>query len=290
MNLSRRTSVLLSAVLPALSFSACATSPVLVARSDKLFQKAQARLVRTSELVDRKKAPAPERALFMQAESFFRYRFQPPSQGGMVFLTEAAASATDFPAFQSLAGSLSLFDLRVRAPNAAVQLWETFLKSYPDSELRPLALYRLGWAYRSTSLSGLPRKKPNDAFDELIKEQPDSELASLANEAKQVPWKSQNSATVRSLIPGLGQFYVGDGESGLLRLAAALIGTAAVAYPIYAGFRNQSVSPGLAAVGVVGLFTITFDYTLSYEDAQRGVVRWNEKAEDRFDAAHPQAP
>ncbi|MBU6430733.1 MAG: hypothetical protein KGR26_17065 [Cyanobacteria bacterium REEB65] len=208
----------------------------------------------------------------------------------MVFLTEAAASATDFPAFQSLAGSLNLFDLRVRAPNAAVQLWETFVKLYPDSELRPLALYRLGWAYRSASLPGLPRKNPNDAFDELIKEQPDSQLASFAKEAKQVPWKSQKSATVRSLIPGLGQLYVGDTESGLLRLAAALAGTAAVAYPIYAGVRNQSVSPPLAALGVFGLFAITFDYTLSYQDAQRGVVRWNEKAEDRFDSAHPQAP
>lgn len=290
MELSRHSSLSLLVVLAALSLSACATSPVLVGPSDQIFQKAQARLVRTSELVDSEKTPAPERVLFMQAESFFRYRFQPPSQGGMVFLSEAAASATDFPAFQSLAGSLNLFDLRVRAPNAAVQLWETFLKAYPDSKLRPLALYRLGWAYRSASVSGLPRKHPNDAFDELIKEQPDSDLTPLAREAEQSPWKSQDTAAARSLIPGLGQLYVGDTESGLVRLAAALAATAAVAYPIYAGFRDQTVSPPLAAVGVFGLFAITFDYTLSYEDAQRGVVRWNEKAEDRFDAAHPQAP
>jgi hypothetical protein len=273
-----------------MGFSACASSPVLVEPSDPIFRGAQDRLVRTSQSAELAQAPPRERSLFLEAEGFFRYRFQPPSQGGRVFLAEFGAAVTDFPALQSLAGSLNLFDLRIRAPDAAVQLWETFLNAYPDSKLRPLTLYRLGWAYMSVSVSGFPRKNPDDAFNQLIKEQPDSELASYAMDAKQVPWKSKNTAAARSLIPGLGQMYVGDTMSGLARLAVALAAAAAIAYPIYAGIRDQSVSAPLAALGVAGLVVLSFDYTSSYEDAQRGVVQWNEAAEDRFEAAHPKAP
>ena len=111
----------------------------------------------------------------------------------MSFFAEASASITDFPAFQSLAGSLNLLDLRVRASDSAIQIWEAFLKRYPQSSLRPLTLYRLGWTYRNAAATGLPRETPNQAFDELIKEQPTSSLAELAKEAKDIPWKSKST-------------------------------------------------------------------------------------------------
>lgn len=170
----------------------CASS-ALVRSEDATFARAEQRRERTSPAVDDAKPSAPERALFMQAEALYRYRFEPPLRSSAASVAEAAAAVTDFPAFQSFAGSLDLLDLRLRACDGAVQLWETFLVRYPRSTLRPLVLYRLGWAYRSAGASGLPRTS-DEAFDALIREEPSSELAGTARLARSVPWKSKSAA------------------------------------------------------------------------------------------------
>lgn len=226
----------------------------------------------------------------MQAEGFYRYRFSPPERSTEKYMAEAAAAITDFPGFQSLAGSLDLQDLRFRAPDSAVQIWETLLELHPHTKLRPLTLYRLGWAYRSVGVQGLPRSSPDEAFNELIREQPNSLLAKFAQEAKNVPWKSKETAAVRSLIPGLGQMYLGETRNGLIRLGIAIAALVAVVAPVYAATQGSQVSSLGAAVGVGGLIVLSFDFTSSYEDAMYGVVLWNERAESQFNLAHSSAP
>jgi hypothetical protein len=216
----------------AVFMSACTTS-ALIQKNDPDFSEAQQRLDRTTKIVDELKPPSSEGILFLQAESFYRYRYMPPPRGAESYFAEAAAAITDFPGFQSLAGSFDLLDLRYRAPDSAVQLWESLLTHYPQTTLKPLTLYRLGWAYRSAGAKGLPRPSPDSAWDELIKDQPASTLAALAQEAKTVPWKSKATATTRSLIPGLGQMYVDETHSGLTRLGVAIVALAAVIVPIY---------------------------------------------------------
>jgi hypothetical protein len=96
-------------------------------------------------------------------------------------------------------------------------------------------------------------------------------------------------------VPGLGQMYVGKPVSGSLRLAIALAATAAVVTPVVIGLnrRNElswSNDWPLLAVGIGGLVVLSIDYTSSYEDAIRGVVEWNERAEAAFEDAHQDAP
>jgi hypothetical protein len=268
-----------------------ASPSLLVSSSDSVFKESQARLTRTTKWVDEARAPTSERTLFLQAENFYRYRFEPPTRGGRSFLAEAAAAATDFPAFQALAGTFDLFDLRIRMSDAAVQLWEMFLIQFPSSSLRPLTLYRLGWAYHSIGVSGFPREEPSEAFDELIRTEPQSFLGGLALQAKSTEWKSKSSAATRSLLPGLGQIYVGETRSGVLRMAVAAMAAAAFAVPTYLAFhRHGDVSFPLVVLGLGGLIVLSYDYTSSYEDSQRGVVQWNERAESMFNLSHPQAP
>ena len=56
--------------------------------------------------------------------------------------------------------------------------------------------------------------------------------------------------------------------------------------------EHISTSEGLAYAGVAigGLIVLSIDYTSAYEDAMRGVVQFNERAEAAFDDAHPDAP
>jgi hypothetical protein len=291
-------------VLPARAFvvgvssvlvaSGCSGS-VLISNRDPAHARATERLAQSIAHAEELSASAEERALFVQAESFYRYRFEPPSRSTWAFVAEGAAAVIDIPALQSLAGSLDLLDLRLRSPDAAAQLYETFLARYPTSKLRALALYRIGWVYRSVGIPGLPRESPNEAFDTLIREQPDSPLASVAREAREVPRKSKSAASAWSLIPGLGQFYVGEYGSGAVRVGVALAASAAIAVPIYiAAKRGSDLSWNhdwpLLALGTGGLIILSFDYTSSYEEAMRGVVQWNERAEARFEDAHPDAP
>jgi len=276
-------------------FCACSTTSVLIRPDDPTFREAQQRLERTVKIVDELNTPPLERNLFLQGESFYRYRFEPSSTGLAPYLAEGAAVITDFPAFQSLAGSLQLVDLRYRAYDSAIQLWETLLARYPTTNLKSLTLYRLGWAYRNAGASGLPRDSPDSAFDQLIKEDPNSSLAALAQEATSVPWKSKATATTRSLIPGLGQIYVGETGSGLVRLGVAAVALAAVIVPIYVAVQRGSDLAWnhdwpLLATGIGGAIVLSFDFTSSYEDAIRGVVLWNERSEAEFNRRHPEAP
>jgi hypothetical protein len=270
--------------------SACSTNSVLIRQDDQTFTKAQLQLQRTEKTVDEFKPAPSERSLFMQAEGFYQYRFLPPEKSTGKYFAEAAAAITDFPGFQSLAGSLDMEDLRFRAPDSAVQIWETLLELYPQTKLRPLTLYRLGWAYRNVGAQGLPRSSPSEAFDELINEQPSSSLAAFAKEAKTIPWKSKETAAIRSLIPGLGQMYLGESRNGLVRLGIAVASFLAAAAPVYAAAHGGHNSSLDVAAGIGGLIVLSFDFTSSYEDTMHGVVRWNERVESEFNRAHPSAP
>lgn len=270
--------------------NACSANSVLIRQDDQTFSKAQQQLQRTEKTVDEFKPEPSERSLFLQAEGFYRYRFLPSERSSAKYLAEAAAAITDFPGFQSLAGSLDLEELRFRAPDSAVQLWETLLELHPQTKLRPLTLYRLGWAYRSVGAQGLPRSSPDEAFNELIKDHPNSSLAAFAKEAKTIPWKSKETAAVRSLIPGFGQMYLGETRNGLVRLGIAVASLVAVAAPFYAATHGHHTSSLDVAAGLVGLIVLSFDFTSSYEDTMRGVVRWNERAESEFNFANPSAP
>jgi len=129
---------------------------------------------------------------------------------------EAAAVVLELPALQALAGSLDLFELRLRACDGAVQIWETLLSRYAHSVLRPLVLYRLGWAYRNTISPGFPRDDPAQPHRQLIEGQPASSLSGFAREALRVPYKSPGTATSWSILPGAGQLYAGEVGSGLM--------------------------------------------------------------------------
>jgi hypothetical protein len=276
------------------AIGACSSS-VLVRPDDATYMRATQRLDQTGALVDEIRPPTVDRAIFLQAESFYRYRFAPPPRRTSSYVAEVGAAVTDFPALQSLAGSLDLLDLRLRSYDAAVQLWETLLANHPKTSLRPLTLYRLGWAYRSSGAAGLPRNSGDEAFDTLIQEVPGTPLAVLAIDAKKLRWKSKASAAEWSVVPGLGQFYVGEKLSGTVRLTIALAAFAAIVMPIYVGYARRSDLTWsgdwpLLAMGLGGLVALSIDYTSSYEDAIRGVVEFNERAEALFEETHPNAP
>ncbi len=236
--------------------------------------------------------------MFLQAEALYRYRFEPPTRSYGGYLAEGAAAAFDFPAFQSVAASLDLFDLRLKANDGAIQIWETLLARYPRTTLRPLTLYRLGWAYRSKITAGFPRNEPNELFQALQQEYPTSPLAPLAAEAERVARKSQDTATRWSIIPGAGQIYAGETGNGLTRVGIALVGAALVIVPsILAAVkasRNEDISTGeglvYAGVAVGGLVVLSIDYTLAYQDALRAVMQFNERQEMKFEDRHPDAP
>ena len=291
---NRRRGVIAVALTLAGLAGACSHTP-LVRREDPLLDVSEQRLARTAATVDALQPPAPERQLFMQAEGFFRYRFEPPPRNTATWLAVIAAAATDLPAFHALAGSLDMVDLRLRGADAAVHLWETLLARQPDTVLRPLTLYRLGWAYRNAGATGLPRDSGDEAFDELIKTFPSSNLAPLATASKAERSKNKDTATELSLIPGLGQFYLGQHLSGTIRLTIGLASLAMIAVPIYVAYQRRGELSWehdwpLLATGLGGLIVLSVDYTVSYQDAMRGVVEYNDRVEADFEARHPEAP
>lgn len=276
-----------------LAANGCASS-VIVRGDDQDFLRATARLGRTQELVAATGAPADEQTRFLQAEGFYRYRFAFPERGVGAHLAQAGAVFAELPVLQALAGALDLQDLRLRSYDGAVQLWESLLAARPASKLRPLTLYRLGWAYRSGGVSGLPRESGDEAFDQLIAQSP-SPLASLAREAKSVQWKSKRLATELSLLPGAGQVYAGEKANGAVRMLVAFAAAAAVLVPIGIAYqRRNDLSWGndwpLVATSLAGLFALSIDYTISYQDALRAVVQFNERQEKSFEDRHPDAP
>jgi hypothetical protein len=283
------------AMLAAAALAAgCGHSP-LIHRDDPVLDDSQRHLAKTAVAVEALAAPPAERLLFMQAEGFYRYRFQAPPRNAASTVAVIAAAITDLPAFQALAGSLDLLDLRLRGADGAIHLWETLLARDPQTVLKPLALYRLGWAYRNVGATGLPRESGDSAFDELIAYAPGSPLATLAATAKREPSKSKDAATGLSLVPGLAQFYLGHALSGTLRLTIGLGSVAMIAVPIYVAYQRRrdlswSSDWPLLATGLGGLILLSVDYTVSYQDAMAGVVEFNDRVEADFEARHPDAP
>jgi hypothetical protein len=234
-----------------------------------------------------------DQAIFMQAESLFRYRFSPPPRGFASFVAEAGASIIDLPVLESLAGSLDLFSLRQKMNDGAVQLWETLLERSPSTPLRSLAMYRLGWAYRNTLASGFPRSS-DDAFDELAANHSDP-LGVVASDAKRVHWKSQRSATAWSIVPGLGQMYAGEYRNGTVRLLIALAAVSMVVVPSVIAYQRRgdltwSRDWPLLVTGIAGATILTLDYSNSYNDALRAVLEYNERREAEFEDRHADAP
>jgi hypothetical protein len=63
-----------------------------------VFARATTRMERTIGEVEATGGAPAERSLFLQAEAFYRYRFEPPRRGGTSFLAEAAAALSSiFP-------------------------------------------------------------------------------------------------------------------------------------------------------------------------------------------------
>jgi hypothetical protein len=271
---------------------------LLVRPDDQTFTRAQQRLARMAATPEVTAAPVPERTLFMQAESLYDYRFDPPARGVGNYLVQTIAVATEFAPLQALASSVGLFELRLRVHDGAVQLWEMLLARHPTTRLRPLTLYRLGWAYRSVGVSGLPRDDGDQAFAELIGQHPESPLAGLAAEARRVPHKSQDSAIALSLVPGLGQMYAGEMMNGAARLTAALACAAMIVVPSVLLYQRVQDRDGFSArndwpyvaVPFVGIILLNVVYTTAYQDAVRAAVQFNERAEEAFTDRHPNAP
>ena len=286
----------LAAVGFALWFIAVACSSSIVIRADDpVFARSREQLARTRATVARSGASEAEQVTFLQAESFYRYRFTFPARSLGTQLAQMGAVVVELPALQSLAGSLDLMDLRLRSYDAAVQLWETLLSQYPTSPLRPLALYRLGWAYRSAGVGGLPRESGDEAFASLARDHPASPLAPLSRAAQATAWKSKGTATGLSIIPGLGQMYVGEHLNGSVRLATALAAAAMIVVPTVIAYQRRddltwSGDWPLLVTGLGGLVILNIDYTTSYEDALRAVVQFNERAAAQFENEHPDAP
>jgi len=272
----------------------CGHSTV-IRRDDPVLDESQRRLATAAAAVEALGAPPMERQLFMQAESFYRYRFQAPPRNAASTLAVVAGVITELPVLQALGGSLDLQELRLRSPDGAIHLWETLLARHPTTVLKPLTLYRLGFAYRNAGATGLPRESGDGAFDELIKTFPTSNLAPLAAAAKTERWKSKDTATGLSLVPGLGQFYLGQHLGGTIRLTVGLASLAMIAVPIYVAYQRRSDLSWsrdwpLLATGLGGLVLLSIDYTVSYQDAMRGVVEYNERVEADFETRHPEAP
>jgi hypothetical protein len=270
---------------------------VLVRPDDTTFARAQLRLARTAAVAATTAAPEAERTLFMQAESLYDYRFDPPARGVGNYLLQTIAVASEFAPLQAMASSAGLFELRLRVHDGAVQLWEMLLARHPQTSLRPLTLYRLGWAYRSVGVGGLPREDGDEAFAELIGQHPQSPLAALAAEARAVRHKSQDTAIALSLIPGLGQMYAGETANGAARLAAALACAAIILVPSILLYRRVSDRDGFSgndwpyvAAPFVGIILLNVAYTTAYQDAVRAAVQFNERAEESFADRHPEAP
>ncbi len=280
-------------VLALIAVAGCCRS-ILIHRDDATYRRAIEHYKRTRQLVAQSLAPDDDQAIFMQAESLFRYRFAPPGRGFASLAAQAGASLIDLPVLEAFAGSLDLYSLRTKTNDGAVQLWETLLDRNPTSPLRPLALYRLGWAYRNTIASGFPSSSGR-AFDELIAGDPASPYAALAREARKVHWKSPSTATAWSIVPGLGQMYVGEVGSGTIRLGVALASAAMVIVPSVLAYEQRSdLTWGndwpLLVTGIAGATILAIDYSVSYQDALRGVLDYNERREAEFEDTHPAAP
>ncbi len=275
-------------MLAMLAVDACASSP-LPTRDDLGWQRGEARLASGLAAAMPAARLAPDEILFTQAEGFFHYRYQPEPPGFGRYMAEAGAAALEFGPLSVLATSEAWSDLRLHAYDGAAQLYETLLARWPQSRLRPLALYRLGWCYRNVTAGGFPRTS-DDAFAEVEHDASGDALAPLAREARKVPWKSQDRALLLSIIPGAGQMYAGRVGNGLARLTVALALATAAVLPIVLMARDRELSWKQTAISIGGFVGLQVIYTDSYQTALHDVVDWNERQELEFERAHPTAP
>lgn len=278
--------------LLALAVLAGCSHSVLIPRGDDTYRRAIAHYQRTRQLVSASFATDDDQAMFMQAEAMFRYRFAPHRSTGALF-AELAASATDLPMLEAVAGSLDLFALRLKTNDGAIQIWESLLDRSPHTPLRALALYRLGWAYRNHTVTGFVGST-DVVFDALVRDFPGSELAQLGAAAKQTPHKSPTTATAWSIFPGAGQIYAGETRNGLVRLAIAAAAATAIIVPSVIAYERHDLTLEhdwpLLISGVAGATVLAVDYTNSYNDALRAVLEYNERSERAFEDEHPGAP
>jgi hypothetical protein len=291
------------AALAVLLFFGCARSP-LMRKEDAAFTGAVGRyrqslagLGRPGHAVPRSQGNAqdtasrisPDAALFLQAEAFYLYRPGSVAPGAFAIAAQALAASTDFAPLTAWAASAEIGSLRLQTYDGAAQLYEGLLASYPASPYGPLALYRLGWAYRSVGTRGWPRGS-REAFAELQREFPGSEEASLAREALTVPYRTQEKAAAWSILPGAGQIYIGEKGNGAIRFAlAAAFAAAAIIPPIFM-IRDRDLDWTGAGISVLGFIGLQVSYTLAFQDAQRGAIAFNERAEASFRESHPGAP
>jgi hypothetical protein len=99
-------------------FAAGCGGHVLLARNDPTHARAIERQARTRRLVEAAGAGTEEAQMFLQAEAFFRYRFEPPPRTGATYAANATAAMVDLPVLQAYASSLDLFELRLRMNEA----------------------------------------------------------------------------------------------------------------------------------------------------------------------------
>lgn len=270
-------------ILPLLLLlAACARSP-LIRPDDASFQRAQTRLAATQQRVLEQAGPGPESALFLQAESLYRDRFELRLHGAGSYAAQAAAAAIDFGPLSVLAAGNGMGDFRLLGYDGAAQLYEALLARFPSGKLAPLAQYRLGWAYRSASLDW-PRESAQ-AFEAAGK----AGIA-MAEQAARVPWKSQETAVTLSIIPGLGQIYTGETGNGIFRMTLAVAFLALAVIPTVVAVRDHDASWQRVALATAGLVGLQVVYTTAYQDAQRAALEFNEREEAKFEDAHPDAP
>ncbi len=274
-----------AASLACLCWGCATTSPLRTAAPR--FAEAEQHLRESVGRFTSPKVLAPDELLFLQAESFFHYRFELKRARSVgSYLAQAVAASTDFAPLTVLAASQGLFELRLRAYDGAAQLYSALVSEHPQSPLRPSALYRLGWACRSTSSDGFPCSSEG-SFGALVREYAGSPLAPLARHAVRVPAKSLGRATMWSILPGAGQIYVGEALNGTVRLSVAAGFGALAALPILGMVRAGRFEWLPAALSLAGIVGLQVTYTTSYQDVQRAVLDFNERQEAAFEAEHP---
>jgi len=270
-----------------LALCGCAPSALIKPR-DAVFAESSKRFLKSAQGLGIK-AATPDGALFMQAEAFYHYRFSLQTQDARSMAAEIAVATTDFAPLGYWAASLEMGDFRMQAYDGAIQLYEALLSRFPDTTLRPLVLYRLGWAYRNISMDGFP-ERPDQPFKDLVKNYPGTPLADLAGAAQGIPYKTQNLATDWSLLPGAGQMYLGHWGDGTVRLSLAAGFAAAALLPPALMFRDRRFDWLETLLSLAGVIGLEVTYTTAYQDAKRQAVEFNETREQDFDLAHPSAP
>ena len=277
----------MSRALPlGLLLAACASSP-LIRPDDAEFRAAQQRLAATEPRIRAEAASPEEAALFLQAESFYEYRWSLHLHDSRSYALQTVAAALDFGPFSALASGNGVSDLRLAAYDGAAQLYEAFLARYPQSRLAPLSMWRLGWSYRAAQSEGFPRSD-EQAFAELVKR--NDALSPLAAEALKAPSRSQDTAIALSILPGLGQIYCGETLNGIVRMVLAAGFATLMTAPLVVAARQNSLGWQRIAWSTLGFVGLQVVYTTSYQDAQRAALEFDEREEAAFMAAHPAAP